>query len=204
MLFRSIGYQPYISAAVCLLSFMIGGHWLYFTPTARISIDVNPSIELEINRFDKVVSVDAYNDDGRELADSLEIRFMGYKEAVNQILDDKGLGQQGHVRLPLAEEGGQLGVLCFVFHRTKGETILFSKLATSFTPVRSSPDRTREPVCVFKSVLNRYRASSCTNPAPPSTSGKYALQRCSSGVFSYQILCVQFGLLQTITSFWVA
>ena len=30
---------------------------------------------------------------------------------------DKGLGQQGHVRLPLAEEGGQLGVLCFVFHR---------------------------------------------------------------------------------------
>ena len=86
---KRIGYQPYISAAVCLLSFMIGGHWRYFTPTARISIDVNPSIELEINRFDKVVSVDAYNDDGRELADSLEIRFMGYKEAVNQILENE-------------------------------------------------------------------------------------------------------------------
>ena len=62
---KRIGYQPYVSAAVCLLFFMVGGHWLYFTPTARISIDVNPSIELEINRFDKVVSVDAYNDDGR-------------------------------------------------------------------------------------------------------------------------------------------
>lgn len=86
---RGIFCQPAFSAIACLLFLVAGGHWLYFTPTARISIDVNPSIELDINRFDKVVSVDAYNDDGKELADSLQIRFMGYKEAVDQILENE-------------------------------------------------------------------------------------------------------------------
>lgn len=34
-------------AAVVVLS----GRWLYFTPTAQISIDINPSLELGINRI---------------------------------------------------------------------------------------------------------------------------------------------------------
>ena len=30
------------------------------TPTAYISIDINPSLELGINRFDRIVSVEGY------------------------------------------------------------------------------------------------------------------------------------------------
>ena len=87
---RRINRYPYLaSVTVCLLFLMFGGHWFYFTPTAKISIDVNPSLELGINRFDRVVVVEAYNEDGRELAASLNIRFMGYREAVNQILENE-------------------------------------------------------------------------------------------------------------------
>ena len=75
-----------LAAACCLLLLVLGSGWLYLTPTAKISIDINPSIELGINRFDRVVSVEAYNEDGRELARSLHIRFSGYAEAVEQIL----------------------------------------------------------------------------------------------------------------------
>ena len=35
------------------------GHWLYFEPTAEISIDINPSLELELNRFNHVLSVES-------------------------------------------------------------------------------------------------------------------------------------------------
>ncbi|HJA93216.1 MAG TPA: hypothetical protein H9717_08930 [Candidatus Eisenbergiella merdipullorum] len=74
--------------ACLLLIAVVGGGWrLYFTPTAAISIDVNPSLELEINRFDRVLSVKGYNDDGQSLADSLDIRFMDYDDAVRQILE---------------------------------------------------------------------------------------------------------------------
>ena len=42
--------RRYSLAAVCLCLFfaLFGGHWLYFTPMAQISIDINPSIELSI------------------------------------------------------------------------------------------------------------------------------------------------------------
>ncbi len=81
--------QPIVSAALCLLILVFGGHWFYFTPTAKISIDVNPSLELGINRFDRVVAVEAYNEDGQALAASLDIWFMGYQEAVSRILENE-------------------------------------------------------------------------------------------------------------------
>lgn len=84
-------YPLLISTAACLLFMVMGGHWLYFTQTAKISVDVNPSIELGINRFDRVISVGAFNEDGRELADALKIRYINYVEAVNQILESESV-----------------------------------------------------------------------------------------------------------------
>ena len=78
-----MNYKYVVSAFVCLLFFIIGGHWIYFTPTVEISIDINPSIELGINRFDRVVSFASYNEDGQKLLDSLDIKFMDYSEAVS-------------------------------------------------------------------------------------------------------------------------
>lgn len=82
-------FRSLVSAAACLLFLLLGGRWLYFTPTATISIDINPSIELGINRFNRVISVDSYNDDGQILADSLKIKFTDYTSAIQQILDNK-------------------------------------------------------------------------------------------------------------------
>ena len=77
-----------IPALVCTLLFLLGGYWLYFTPTAAISIDINPSIELGVNRFDKIISIQSFNDDGQELADTLRIKYQDYADAVLEILQD--------------------------------------------------------------------------------------------------------------------
>ncbi len=76
------------AACLLLLLFLGGGCYLYFVPTAAISIDINPSIELEINRFNKVVQVNGCNDDGKELAAELDIRFLNYSQAVEEILNN--------------------------------------------------------------------------------------------------------------------
>ena len=65
-------YHIYAAACACLLFVLLGGQKLYFTPTAEISIDINPSIELSVNRFDQVVSVD--------------IKYKNYVEAMERIL----------------------------------------------------------------------------------------------------------------------
>lgn len=78
----------YAAACACLLLTLLGGRWLYFTPTAEISVDINPSIELCINRFDRVIAVNAFNRDGQELSNALNVRFKSYTAAIEQILND--------------------------------------------------------------------------------------------------------------------
>lgn len=84
--------RKFAAAGVCsLLVFLIGGSYLFFTPTAFISVDVNPSLELGINRFDRVVSVTGYNEDGRTLADSLQVKYMDYSAALESLLSNQEL-----------------------------------------------------------------------------------------------------------------
>lgn len=79
------------AACACVLLLLLGGRWLYFTPTAEISIDINPSIELSVNRFDRVLFVNGLNEDGQELSSRLDVKFKPYAEAVEQILNDDGV-----------------------------------------------------------------------------------------------------------------
>lgn len=80
------------AAAVCLfLVFLAGGSWLYLAPAAYISIDINPSLELGVNRFDRIVSVEGFNDDGARLAEQLDIKYMDYDDALEQILSEQSV-----------------------------------------------------------------------------------------------------------------
>lgn len=80
-------------AAACLILLLVGvsGYRFYFTPTTILSIDINPSMELGVNRFDQVVSIQAYNQDGKELADSLELKFLDYQTALERLLASQSI-----------------------------------------------------------------------------------------------------------------
>lgn len=77
------------AACACLLLLLVGGRWLYFTPTSQISIDINPSLELSVNRFNRVISASGLNDDGQEFANTLNIKFTNYTDAVDRILESE-------------------------------------------------------------------------------------------------------------------
>ena len=82
-------YKRFLPLAVCglFIAMVFGGYQFYFAPVSTISIDVNPSVELSVNRLDKVVSITAYNEDGQALADALDIQFWDYADAVRQIVE---------------------------------------------------------------------------------------------------------------------
>ena len=80
--------------ALCLALIILvgfGGWQLYFKPVSVISIDINPSLELDVNRFDRVVDVKEYNEDGEKLSESLEILFMNYEDALEEIMADENV-----------------------------------------------------------------------------------------------------------------
>lgn len=86
---RSGGEFRRLAPALACAAFLVAGsmgYQAYFTPTSAISIDINPSVELEINRFDRVITVQGLNDDGTELAQDLNVRFMAYDDALEQII----------------------------------------------------------------------------------------------------------------------
>ncbi len=86
---RAQNYRWLVPAMLCMLFLFAGGKWLYFTPMLEISIDINPSIELGVNRFDRIISVKGYNRDGEKLSDSLNVKYMNYTEAVNEVLQNE-------------------------------------------------------------------------------------------------------------------
>ena len=93
--------------ATCLLVLCLSGWYLYFIPTAYISVDINPSLELGVNRFDRVVSVEAYNPDGQALSDTLDLKYLDYRDALEQLVNDQaveGYLQDGILSLTVAGE----------------------------------------------------------------------------------------------------
>lgn len=86
-------YKKLIPVAACFLFFLtvFSGYQLYFTQTSVISIDINPSIELNLNRFNRVISINHYNDDGLKVTDELDIQFMDYRSALDEILKTESI-----------------------------------------------------------------------------------------------------------------
>ncbi len=62
------------------------GAWAYATPYSYVSVDVNPSIEYTINRFDRVLSVKAVNDDGEEILQEIALEDLENQTIQNAIL----------------------------------------------------------------------------------------------------------------------
>lgn len=90
---RIISPRRLVAAAACfVLLLSVGiGHFAYTTPAFAISIDVNPSIELGVNCFNKVVTVDTYNEDGNAIMSDIDVYNLDYEEALERILTDKDM-----------------------------------------------------------------------------------------------------------------
>ena len=56
--------------------------WAYCTPYSYVSLDVNPSIEYSVNRFNRVLSVKAVNGDGEKILADLDLNNKTIDEAV--------------------------------------------------------------------------------------------------------------------------
>lgn len=75
-------------ASIILLFFVsFFSYHLYFTPSAYIDLDVNPSIEIVLNRFERVIDSYAYNLEGRTILQKANIQYKDYKKAIGILVD---------------------------------------------------------------------------------------------------------------------
>lgn len=83
-------------AAVCamlILAVGIGGYQWAQTPVSYVSIDVNPSIELGLNCFERVVTAEAYNPEGKEILQGLSLKGKKYTAAIDSVVECEAMAR---------------------------------------------------------------------------------------------------------------
>lgn len=74
-----------IAACLALVACFIGGVADFLRPIAYVGIDVNPSVELTLNRFDIVVGTHALNDDGQRALDEAPCMWRPFDDAARDL-----------------------------------------------------------------------------------------------------------------------
>lgn len=74
-----------IAACLALVACLIGGVADFLRPVAYVGIDVNPSVELTLNRFDIVVGTHALNDDGQRALDEASCMWRAFDDAARDL-----------------------------------------------------------------------------------------------------------------------
>lgn len=74
-----------IAACLALAACLIGGVADFLRPMAYVGIDVNPSVELTLNRFDIVVGTHALNDDGQQALNEASCMWRPFDDAARDL-----------------------------------------------------------------------------------------------------------------------
>ena len=76
-------------ACLCVVAGMCGGYqYTAKTVSTVVELDVNPSIELSVNKLDKVIGAKALNNDGEEILENLSLEKKKVKEATLCVMDE--------------------------------------------------------------------------------------------------------------------
>lgn len=73
-------------ACILLCGLSVGGYAYYQTPASYLSLDINPSVELGVNAFGKVVSATSYNADGSTILKGRNVTNRSVREAVQLLV----------------------------------------------------------------------------------------------------------------------
>lgn len=84
-----------ICTAVVVCAALVGTYGYYKTPVSYLSLDINPSVELGVNPFGKVVSAVAYNNDGKTILNGQDVINSSVKDAVDELV--KSAAQKGFI-----------------------------------------------------------------------------------------------------------
>ena len=84
-----------LAATACLVLVFLGtgGALAWFTPVSAVSVEAGTSLELTLNRFDRVLQVQGDSTQDQELADRLELVYRSYTDALETILASQEVSQ---------------------------------------------------------------------------------------------------------------
>ena len=89
--YRIRQHRKRLAAGLLSLVLVLTGAGVWFVPSASISMEINPSIELKVNALDRVIALEGKNADGIELVKDIDVAGMEYDDAIQRILLSQGM-----------------------------------------------------------------------------------------------------------------
>ncbi|MDD3223746.1 MAG: hypothetical protein PHX70_03395 [Clostridium sp.] len=68
--------------------FTVGFSYVYFTPTSFVIVDVNTSINISTNRWNKIISASSLNYKGQKILNEINIKYKNIDDGLTLILSD--------------------------------------------------------------------------------------------------------------------
>lgn len=91
-------FKHFVSAAAVLILVVSAGIFSYAMPVYYVSVDVNPSILLKANMFERIIGVEAVNDDALPIIDELDLNNSKVEKAVTKVM--ARLNEKGYFETP--------------------------------------------------------------------------------------------------------
>ncbi len=80
-------YMKPIATVAAAFLIMCGGVWGYHIPVRYVDVCINPEIQLSLNILNRVVNVEAKNDDGEKIVSSQNLKNDSINDAIGEIVN---------------------------------------------------------------------------------------------------------------------
>ena len=104
--------MPVAAAVVLCILIAGGGVGVYHTEARTVYLDVNPSVELSVNLFDRVIRVSYLNQDALETLKSIQLTNRSAEDALDEILeawDEGGYLQNAELNISVSSKNTREG-----------------------------------------------------------------------------------------------
>jgi len=83
-------FYKYAAAAASLIFVLLSGSgaYAYYSPSASIIVSINPSVKLQVNKWDRVIKSIPLNEDGTTLLHGLNLKNNSLNSALDKIIDE--------------------------------------------------------------------------------------------------------------------
>lgn len=114
------------AAAACIFIFLIGGWYFWISPIGEIRIQINPDVQITVNRMDRVIAITGENEDGEKLIEN----YRSYGKTIETVSDELAdlamemgyLSEGGEITLTVTSENKEW--------KTAAEDLLLLELET--------------------------------------------------------------------------
>ena len=83
---RKVGLRAMAAAAAIFFMLTGAGALIYDTPAYYVSLDVNPSVMMEVNLFERVIGMEALNEDAKDLLKGLALKNKNIEDVISEII----------------------------------------------------------------------------------------------------------------------